>query len=123
MNNGGVPKQNYLTFIIPEIGETLVLGALLGENQNKNFDLLSWNHEYKSDMVESAIIIGTEYNSGLFLIINQEEEAGVYFWDNAYVFDNSSDDENVYKLCDSFAQFLIGLISDWTKDEQNDQHT
>ncbi|MBC1645632.1 SMI1/KNR4 family protein [Listeria welshimeri] len=110
--NGGIPKQNYLTLTIPEIGEEIVLGALLGKNDNKNFDLLSWNHEYSEDMIDSTIIIGTEYNSGLMILINQEEESGIYFWDNAYVFDNSSDEENVYKLCNSFTEFMDDLILD-----------
>lgn len=108
--NGGIPKQNYLTFVIPDINEEIILGVLLGLNENKNYDLFSWNREYREDMIESSLIIGTEYNSGLIVLINQVEESGVYFWDNAYMFDSSSDETNTYKLSDSFSQFIDGLV-------------
>ncbi|MBC2176052.1 hypothetical protein HCB27_05465 [Listeria booriae] len=40
--NGGVPEENYLSTLIPSNGEEIVLGALLGINENDNFDLESY---------------------------------------------------------------------------------
>ncbi|MBC1473632.1 SMI1/KNR4 family protein [Listeria grandensis] len=107
--NGGVPEENYLSMVIPSHGEEIVLGALLGINENDNFDLESWYKEYSDELMESSLIIGTEYGSGLFVLICEGNQEGVYFWDNGQVLEGSSDEENVYKLATSFSAFVSGL--------------
>lgn len=107
--NGGVPEENYLSTVIPSNGEEIVLGALLGINDNDNFDLESWCKEYGDELMESSLIIGTEYGSGLFVLICESDQAGVYFWDNGQELEGSSDEENVYKLATSFGAFISGL--------------
>ncbi|MBC1247364.1 SMI1/KNR4 family protein [Listeria booriae] len=107
--NGGVPEENYLSMIIPSNGEEIVLGALLGINENDNFDLESWHKEYGDELMESSLIIGTEYGSGLFVLICEGDQEGVYFWDNGQELEGSSDEENVYKLTNSFDSFISGM--------------
>ncbi|AQY50278.1 SMI1/KNR4 family protein [Listeria sp. FSL L7-1582] len=107
--NGGVPAENYLSMIIPSNGEEIVLGALLGVNENDNFDLESWYKEYGDELMESALIIGTEYGSGLFILICEGDQEGIYFWDNGQELEGSSDEENVYKLATPFSTFISGL--------------
>ncbi|MBC6315403.1 SMI1/KNR4 family protein [Listeria grandensis] len=107
--NGGVPEENYLSMVIPSHGEEIVLGALLGINENDNFDLESWYKEYSDELMESSLIIGTEYGSGLFVLICEGNQEGVYFWDNGQGLEGSSDEENVYKLATSFSAFVSGL--------------
>ncbi|MBO0468837.1 SMI1/KNR4 family protein [Enterococcus plantarum] len=104
--NGGLPAKNYLTTHLDNIGEEIVLGSLLGINENENFDLGTWLFEYEDELPPSSFIIGTEYNSGLFIMITIGDEQGVYFWDDAYELKSSSDEENVYFLASTFSGFL-----------------
>ncbi|MBC1792947.1 SMI1/KNR4 family protein [Listeria booriae] len=107
--NGGAPEENYLSTVISSHGEEIVLGALLGINENENFDLESWYKEYSDELMDSSLIIGTEYGSGLFVLICEGNQEGVYFWDNGQELEGSSDEENVYKLATSFSAFISGL--------------
>ncbi|MBC2181236.1 SMI1/KNR4 family protein [Listeria booriae] len=107
--NGGVPEENYLSMVIPSNGEEIVLGALLGINEIDNFDLENGHKEYGDELMESSLIIGTEYGSGLFVLICEGDQEGVYFWDNGQELEGSSDEENVYKLTNSFDSFISGL--------------
>ncbi|WP_392551925.1 SMI1/KNR4 family protein [Orbus wheelerorum] len=104
--NGGLPQSNYLTLMLNNLNETLTLGVLLGINDNPNYNLISWNIEYKSDMPMSAIIIGTDYNSGLYIMITDKEQAGIYYWDNSYNLESSDDNENVYFITSTFTEFM-----------------
>lgn len=105
-NNGGLPKDNYLVTHLSDTDDEIVLGALLGINQNENFDLKTWFTEYNDELPAGSLVIGTEYNSGLFIMITQGDEKGIYFWDNAYTLDSSSDESNVYWLANTFDKFL-----------------
>ncbi|MBC2196402.1 SMI1/KNR4 family protein [Listeria booriae] len=107
--NGGVPEENYLSMVIPSNGEEIVLGALLGINEIDNFDLENWHKEYGDELMESSLIIGTEYGSGLFVLICEGDQEGLYFWDNGQELEGSSDEENVYRLATSFSAFISGL--------------
>ncbi|MHC5251664.1 SMI1/KNR4 family protein [Listeria kieliensis] len=107
--NGGLPKEQYLSTRLPDTGEEIILGVLLGVNDNENFDLRTWFLEFDDELPPSGFVIGTEYNSGLFIMIITGDEKGVYFWDNAYVLENSSDEENVYWLSDTFEGFINNL--------------
>lgn len=98
--NGGIPKDNYLTLIVKKLNKKPILGALLGINEDSNFDILDWNFEYKSDMPESSIIIGTDYSSGLFVMMLDNEYNGIYYWDNA------ENGDNVYFIASDFVNFM-----------------
>ncbi|EOL45082.1 SMI1/KNR4 family protein [Enterococcus caccae] len=104
--NGGLPKKNYLITHLANTGEEIVLGSLLGISENENFDLGTWFFEYEDELPPSSFIIGTEYNSGLFIMITIGDEKGVYFWDDAQELEGSSDEENVYWVADTFNGFL-----------------
>lgn len=99
-NNGGLPKDKYLTITLNDFKEKLTLGCLLGINENPNYDLIGWNLEYKSDMPKSTVIIGTEYSSGLYVMITDETQKGIYYWDN------SNDGDNVYFIAHTFTEFM-----------------
>lgn len=107
--NGGLPKEQYLNTKLLDTGEEVILGALLGVNDNENFDLRTWRLEFNEELPPSAFVIGTEYNFGLFIMITAGDEKGIYFWDNAYILENSSDEENVYWLSDTFEGFINSL--------------
>ena len=44
--------------------------------------------------------------SGFIELICGGEDAGVYFWDDAYIFKGSCDENNVYFIADSFTELL-----------------
>ncbi|WP_205004665.1 SMI1/KNR4 family protein [Scopulibacillus daqui] len=98
--------QKYKSVPIKDANEEMVLGVLFGLDLEDNYDLGDWNEEYQEDMIENTIIIGADYGSGLLVLINQEEEKGIYYWDNALELESSSEEENTYKLSDSFGQFI-----------------
>lgn len=104
--NGGLPKQNYLTLDLVHSRAKLTLGILLGVNPNPNYDLLDWNAEYKTDIPSDTFIIGTDYSSGMYIMMTDQENKGVYYWDNAYILEHSSDDENVYFIAPTFTEFM-----------------
>ncbi|MDF7670696.1 SMI1/KNR4 family protein [Orbaceae bacterium ESL0721] len=104
--NGGLPKQNYLTQQLAHRAAKVTLGVLLGVNSNPNYDLLDWNAEYRTDMPSDAFIIGVDYSSGLYIMMTDQENRGIYYWDNAYVLEHSNDDENVYFISTTFTEFM-----------------
>ncbi|MBC6300816.1 hypothetical protein HCJ17_12440 [Listeria booriae] len=75
--NGGVPEENYVSMVIPSNGEEIVLGVLLENNENDNFNLESWHKECGDELMESSLIIGTEYGSGLFVLICEGGQDGI----------------------------------------------
>lgn len=97
--NGGIPKDNYLTLTVENLDKKPILGVLFGINEDSNFDLIDWNSEYKSDMPKSTIIIGADYSSGLFVMMDNEYN-GIYYWDN------SKDGNNVYFIAPNFINFM-----------------
>ena len=50
--------------------------------------------------------------SVLFLIACGDD-AGVYYWDDAYVFEESDDDQNVYLLAKDFSELFSVLDFKW----------
>ncbi len=39
-------------------------------------------------------------------MITDDSEKGIYFWDNAHILNSSTDEGNVYRLADTFNEFL-----------------
>lgn len=107
--NGGLPREKYLNTSLLDTGEEIILGALLGVNDNENFDLRTWFLEFDDELPLSAFVIGPEYNSGLFIMITAGDEKGIYFLYNAYILENSSYEKNVYWLSDTFEGFINSL--------------
>ena len=107
--NVGIPKDNYLSFFVDELHEEVTLGVLLGCSENKNFSLLNWNLEYCDELPEGSLIFATGYGGGLFVMITTGEDKGIYFWDHSFIFDQSSEESNVYFLKDNFTSFIADL--------------
>lgn len=107
--NVGIPTGKYLSFYINELHEEVFLGILLGFSENKNFNLFDWNFEYLEELPERSLIFATEYGDGLFVMITEGDNQGVYFWDHTFIFEQSSEESNVYFLADSFTHFIENL--------------
>ncbi|MPQ31907.1 SMI1/KNR4 family protein [Clostridium estertheticum] len=104
--NGGVPEIKYSTFKIEDIQEEVGLQVLYGLGLDKGLDLRGWNDEYNDELFENSIIIGNGLGIGFIVLINSSEESGIYFWDHTYEFDSSTDEENTYKISNTFKEFL-----------------
>lgn len=116
-NNGGLPTQNYLMFSVPDLDDNnneLILGSLCGMlgAVNKWNDIYAFNDEYRDDMMKFVMVIGHEYADGHVVLINRPDMSGVYYWDSAYMFDCSSEEDTfyAYKLCDTFTEFMDMLV-------------
>lgn len=112
-HNGGKPTARYLTFSSSEIlmdDSELVVGVLFGIDVDKPDSLYFWHNEHGDELPESSIIIGREDNEGFLVLINTEDDNGIYFWDNTHALDCSSHALNVYKISDSFTDFIDSLV-------------
>ena len=106
--NGGVIDLNTDFLIhIDDINESASVDVLFGLTpQASHTDLLSWNKTYGYDMLPDSIIIGTSLESGFIVLICNEEDAGVYYWDHTYHFKQSDDEYNTYFIADTFTDFV-----------------
>ena len=107
--NGGVPEVKYSTFKLNELEENIGLQVLYGLDLEENLDLREWYEEYEDDLLDDCLIIGHGIGFGFIVLVNSPEVSGVYFWDNSFELDNSSEDENIYKISDTFRQFIDEL--------------
>ncbi len=105
--NGGSARYNY--FWVDDLDVELPLHVLYGLGLDKNLDLKTWNDEYIDDLFSNSVIIGHDPGSGLIVLINDNEDGGIYYWDHTFNFEQSSEDENTYKIADTFQDFINGL--------------
>lgn len=104
--NGGCPKNNYLVLNVPSLKEELLINFFLGVNDDENFNIISWNNDFKIEMPISTFIFGVEYGGGMFIQITEGDDKGVYFWDSNFSLPVTSNDENVFYIADTFSDFL-----------------
>lgn len=109
--NGGVPEVKYSTFKLNELEENIGLQVLYGLDLEENLDLREWYEEYEDDLLDDCLIIGHGIGFGFIVLVNSPEVSGVYFWDNSFELENSSEDENIYKISDTFREFIEELKS------------
>jgi len=106
--NGGTSQKRYSTFFVKVLDQEIPLDVLFGLNAGK-LDLQKWNDEYMEDMFEKSLIIGDDPGGGLIVLINNSDMKGVYYWDDSFNFEQSSEEQNIYKIADSFRDFNEGL--------------
>ncbi|UTX65163.1 SMI1/KNR4 family protein [Streptococcus constellatus] len=111
-NNVASPKQGYISLYSEQLSEKLYVAVFLGESTNPEFDILTWNSEYQGDMPQHTIIFALEENDGMFIMVTTGEDRGIYYWDNTYSFEQSSDEGNTYFLADNFTEFLAMITSE-----------
>ncbi|UZQ51671.1 SMI1/KNR4 family protein [Clostridium kluyveri] len=106
----GEARVRYSTFKVEELNENIPLDVLYGLGvEKKQLDLQKVNDEYIDDMLPNCIIIGDDLGAGMIVLINDDDYEGVYYWDHSFHFAQSSEEENIYKVADSFKAFIDGL--------------
>ncbi|PLR78369.1 SMI1/KNR4 family protein [Bacillus sp. V3-13] len=107
--NGGTSKVRYSKFFVKELNQEIPLDVLYGIDVDQTFDLQRCHEEFEEDMLDQSLIIGDDPGSGLIVLITDPEHCGVYYWDHSFYFSQSNEDENTYKIADSFDLFINGL--------------
>lgn len=105
--NGGIFVQNSIKPIsINSLNEEIYLDVLFGEVEENNLNLLYWNEKYSDEMLENSILIGFDLMQGFIVLINDNENNGIYYWDDSYHFESSNDENNMYYIANNFQNFL-----------------
>lgn len=107
--NGGTSKVRYSKFFVKELNQEIPLDVLYGISVKRTFDLSECYEEFEEDMLQNSLIIGDDPGSGLIVLITDPENHGVYYWDHSFHFPQSSEEENTYKIADSFTDFINEL--------------
>lgn len=107
--NGGTSKVRYSKFFVKELNHEIPLDVLYGIGVTRTFDLSECFEEFEEDMLPNSLIIGDDPSSGLIVLITDTENHGVHYWDHSFYFPQSSEEENTYKIADSFKGFINGL--------------
>lgn len=101
-NNGGICVNGSIQ--ITGISQDVSVDNLFGINLPvETSNLLFWVKEYGDEIPPESIVIGSDPGGGLFLLVKGE---GVYYWDHAWFFEQSNEDENTYYIASSFTGFL-----------------
>lgn len=108
-NNGGTTNGEIICFNVENIAEGIALDVLYGIKLSKSLCIEQWYEEYCMDLQEGMVIIGHAIGSGIILLVNQIDCKGIYFWDNTLDYENSTENECIYKVADTFSEFLDGL--------------
>lgn len=106
-NNGCVFKKCAVE--IPAISRQVNPDLLFGINREpETSNILFWMNEYKGEIPDNAVLIGDASEGGLFLLVKNE---GVYYWDHAWVFEQSDEEENTYFIAPTFTGFMDAITS------------
>ena len=108
-NGGRNTAYKYKNLVkISQISEEVNIDVMFGVETNmKNADIEQWTSEYRDDLFPNSIIIGDTIQHGFIVFwLSNEENRGIYYYDDTYEFESSTDDVNAYFLANSFSEFL-----------------
>ena len=61
------------------------------------------------DELHEEVTLGVLLGCSENIMITTGEDKGIYFWDHSFIFDQSSEESNVYFLKDNFTSFIADL--------------
>ena len=105
IGGGVVEKDDSNNIYVPILGEPIIVDVLYG-NEKEKASITFWMNQYKEDLLDQAVIIGDDLMQGFFVLICEGQNSGVYYWDDAYNFECSTDENNMYWIADTFNDFL-----------------
>lgn len=105
-NGGIVEKNNKNAINVKNIEENIVIDVLFGIVEKEESDIYYWNQQMKEDMMEGAVLIGDDIIQGFIVMFCHDDNKGIYYWDDAYNFQNSDDENNMYWIANSFNEFI-----------------
>lgn len=105
-NGGAVANNGFNEINLDDVNGNIDIDVLYGiHTGNSNSDIEYWTKEYAEDLLEKAIIIGDSLQHGFIVMICAGENAGVYYYDDSYYFEESNDEGNVYWIAENFEEF------------------
>ncbi len=107
--NGGIPDYNKNCFYIKDLKEETMLDVLNGLTGKRGLDLKRCHDEYKDDLLPKMLIIGRDPGGMMIILSNDEKDGGIYLWDHAHEYAQSTEESNSYKIADSFQEFIDNL--------------
>ena len=108
-NGGQSPSSEFGNSIeIQNINEEINIAVLYGIKTGiKNSDIEDWTDEYLDDLFSHSIIIGNSLQHGFLVFwLSGDEDEGIYYYDDTYNLEGSSDENNAYFLARTFTEFL-----------------
>jgi SMI1/KNR4 family protein SUKH-1 len=106
-HNGGRPEP--AGSVIPELKEPILVGDFFGLTEDGSLSLQSYLDEYRDEMPDGWMVIATDPGAAFFVLGTRPPHVGVYFWDHQHFFSSSSEEENAYRLADSFQSWIDSL--------------
>ena len=105
--NGGVILNTESGEVyLKDIAQFINIDVLYGIDTGKSeCNIEYWTDKYFDDLLENTIIIGDSLQHGFIVMICVGENAGVYYYDDSYYFEESSDEGNVYWIAENFEEF------------------
>ena len=108
-NGGQSPSSEFGNSIeIQNINEEINIAVLYGIKTGiKNSDIEDWTDEYLDDLFSHSIIIGNSLQHGFLVFwLSGDGNEGIYYYDDTYNLEGSSDENNAYFLARTFTEFL-----------------
>lgn len=95
---------------LTSICNSIEIDSLFGlKIERKWLDFEHWMDKYCDELPSNTTIIGRDVLGGFLVLICSGESTGVYYWDSALNFEESTVDSNVYFISNSFSDFLKKL--------------
>ena len=102
--NGGVIEGDSLSFSIPNMDTVIYIEKFYGFGVTKDEDIVEVNNTYGNDLPPNSLIIGYGCG-GFFVLVNDDNDSLLYFWDEELNLDISNSSSNAYLLSDSFSAY------------------
>lgn len=106
-NNGAKINEGY--FYVKDLKETIMMGTFYGVDlgkENESLDIIYENKEFEDDILDKSLLIGSDPGGGWILLIADGENDGIWYYDHAFFFKESTDELNTYFIAESFSDFL-----------------
>lgn len=112
IGGGVVQKSENNRINVPGLSTSIVVDVLYGiDDNNKNSSIQYWMSEYGDELLPNTVIIGDDIQQGFIVLICSGKNKGVYYWDDAYNFECSNEESNMYKIANTFRAFWELLSS------------
>ena len=105
--NGGTNVDYSMSFFVEELNDEIVVDVLYGIGlDNKNADAVFYTDMFAEDLFPGSVLIGDSIQNGFIVMACGGEDKGIYYWDHSYTYEVSDDENNMYRIADTFGDFL-----------------
>ena len=92
---------------VNDLNAEIQINVLYGLRKNERENICYWNHKYRHQIPENAVIIGDTINHGFIVRIDSiKKDGGIYYWDASYDFKFSNEVANAYYIADSMGKMF-----------------